>query len=418
MRIAVIGNGGREHAILWRLARDPEKHDLLAVPGNGGTHRLAKSIPSDTNNALRLTETIAKLRPDLVVVGPELPLANGITDALDDLNIPCFGPSRAAAQIEASKVFAKRLMHEAEIPTAEFGVFTEYSAVEQFLHNRSNENWVVKADGLAAGKGAFVCDSQGEILIVASKLLVEGSLGDAGKTIILEKRLYGREVSALYLCDGERFLSLPAAQDYKRALDGDAGPNTGGMGSYCPAAHLTPTLRSAVDNLIISKTLKALVQNGSPYRGVLYAGLMLTDAGPQVIEFNCRFGDPETQVILPLIKGNFARLLLECALGHLQSECEISSDFVVCVVLAAEGYPGNYVKSIPLKEISDSNTSFIFHAGTSRVNDTLISNGGRVFNAIGVAPTIELARDRACEVAKRVVVAGLRYRRDIASNTP
>jgi phosphoribosylamine---glycine ligase len=416
MRIAVIGSGGREHALLWRLQRDAALHELFAVPGNGGTDALAENVPVDLTDLNALRNTIAHLQPDLVVVGPEAPLAAGLADNLVRDGMPCFGPLKAAARLESSKAFAKRLMQSESIPTADFEIFNDISAVETFLRDKSdNEQWAVKADGLAAGKGVFVCSTIAETRARAHELLTQARLGTAGKTIVLERRLSGREVSALFFCDGESFLALPPAQDYKRVHDGDAGPNTGGMGSYCPADHLTPELLMVVERKVVAPVLRALRKQGIPYRGVLYVGLMLTDNGPQVIEFNCRFGDPETQVILPVWQGQLAETLLSCAEGHLSTQSSPPSGCAACVVLAADGYPDSYAKGIRLNNVADSPHAFTLHAGTKRIADTLQSAGGRVLNAIGTGATVAEARSRAYELARRLHVDGLFYRQDIAA---
>ena len=418
MKIAVVGSGGREHCILWRLARDEEQHSLFAVPGNGGTGGLAQSVDVDIGNVSALHDTLRSVGADLVVIGPEAPLADGIADRLQRDGIPCFGPVAAAAQLEASKVFAKLLMREQAIPTAEFEIFDDFALLERFVRSAPYDNgWVVKADGLAAGKGAFVCTSPAEVLVHARGLLVEGALGTAGSKVVLERRLTGREVSALFWCDGERFEALPPAQDYKRAEDGDGGPNTGGMGAYCPAAHLTDSHRKEVAARIVGPVLRALADRGAPYRGVLYVGLMLTPDGPQVIEFNCRFGDPETQVILPVWRGNMAGHLLACSQGRLQPVAQARSGAPqagVCVVLAAEGYPGAYEKGIGLKDVPDSDDAVTFHAGTRRSASGLVSSGGRVLNAVGLGSTILEARTHAYAHVERLRVTGLRCRSDIA----
>jgi phosphoribosylamine--glycine ligase len=418
VKIAVVGSGGREHAILWRLAREEAAHELFACPGNGGTSALATNVEVDVADTADLAGTVCRLAPDLAVIGPEAPLADGIADALQRKGIACFGPSAAAARIESSKVFAKRLMQRHSVPTADFRVFEDYSALERFVRTApENGGWVVKADGLAAGKGAYVCSNTDETLRWARALLIEGVLGTSGQKVVLERRLYGREVSALFFCDGERFLALPAAQDYKRAEDGDRGMNTGGMGSFCPAPHLTPELLDLVCSRIVGPVIRALGGEGSPYRGILYAGLMITDDGPQVIEFNCRFGDPESQVILPVWQGNFADVMLACATGTLQNPLDDLANAdgaAVCVVLAAEGYPGSYVKHVPLIEVPDSRTAFTLHAGTRRTAEGLVSSGGRVLNAIGLGASVADAREQAYGLTERLKTRGLRFRRDIA----
>jgi phosphoribosylamine--glycine ligase len=418
LKIAVVGAGGREHCILWRLARDQDQHSLFALPGNGGTGGLARTVDVDVGNVSALHDALRSLRANLVVIGPETPLADGIADRLQSDGIPCFGPVAAAAQIEASKVFAKLLMREQAIPTADFEIFTDFALLERFVRSASYGNgWVVKADGLAAGKGAFVCTSLDDVLTSAHALLVDNALGGAGHTVILERKLKGREVSALFWCDGAQFEALPPAQDYKRAQDGDSGPNTGGMGSYCPAAHLTRSLQTVVADRIVRPVVRALADRGTPYRGILYVGLMLTDAGPQVIEFNCRFGDPETQVILPVWKGNLAERMLACSEGRLRSDLQVRSDepeAVVCVVLAAEGYPGGYEKGVALKDVPDSENAVTFHAGTRRSGSDLVSSGGRVLNAVGLGSTVAEARAHAYARVERIRVQGLRCRSDIA----
>jgi phosphoribosylamine---glycine ligase len=418
LKIAVIGSGGREHAILWRLARDSDRHALFALPGNGGTSAIARNVPVDAGNVEQLLIELEPLAPDLVVVGPEVPLALGLADDLHAKGINCFGPSAAAARIECSKVFSKELMRKCGVPTAEFEVFRDFEFFQKFIkHAPEGSGWVVKADGLAAGKGAFVCSTVDEALMHAHTLLVDGSMGDAGKAVVLERKLSGREVSALYLCDGEAFTALPAAQDYKRANHGDHGPNTGGMGSFCPASQLTDVLRLEVEKHIIAPILRALAEDGAPYQGVLYAGLMLTDNGPQVIEFNCRFGDPETQVILPILQGEFSEILLACAQGRLSATsrpAEHPENAAVCVVLAAEGYPDKYEKAIPLVSVADAQHAFTFHAGTAFQDGKFVSNGGRVLNAVGTGPTVGEAREQAYGLAAQLKVPGLRFRFDIA----
>ena len=398
MRIAVIGSGGREHALLWKLAQDSGVTKLFALPGNGGTNRLAESIAVKVDDREQLRRAVIGLKPDLVVVGPEIPLAQGIADMLRSDNIPCFGPSAAAARIEASKVFAKQLMQRHNVPTAEFEIFASFEELQQYVTSVPQQSgWVVKADGLAAGKGAVVCKSIDEVLAAARAMLVEGMLGSAGKQVVLERRLVGCEASTLFWCDGEHFAALPVAQDYKRAHDGDQGPNTGGMGSVCPARHVTDNMKERIAKDIIGPTLRALANEGCPFKGVLYAGLMITDDGPQVIEYNCRFGDPETQVILPVWTGSIVETMLQCVEGNLQPD---STPFqtnacAVCVVLAADGYPGSYSKHLKLRSFPDREDAVTFHAGTSVINGELVSAGGRVLNAVGVGADFAAARASA-----------------------
>lgn len=418
MRIAVIGSGGREHALLWKLSKQSEVKELIALPGNGGTQAIATNVQSGGKHVEDLANTIKNHRPDLVVVGPEQPLADGISDILNSEGIPCFGPAALAARIESSKVFAKKLMRKYAIPTADFRVFNDYHELETFVRqNPRKQGRVVKADGLAAGKGAFVCENDDEVLAVSKQLLVDGILGQAGAELIVEEKLFGTEASAHFWCDGEHFAPLPVARDYKRALDVDAGPNTGGMGTLCPAGHVAPEMLKKISETIIAPTLQAMSNEGCPYQGVLYAGLMLTEQGPQVIEFNCRFGDPETQVMLPVMKDNLVETMLACVHGKLLTSTVFpeSNGAAVCVVLAAEGYPGTYDKNIPLKSIENTDHSLLFHAGTALKDGKLVSSGGRILNAVGLGNDIEAARLNAYKTANSLLVSGLRYRSDIAA---
>jgi len=358
-------------------------------------------------------------KPDLVVVGPEAPLAMGLADRLQAEKIPVFGPTQEAARIESSKVFAKELMARENIPTAAFQVFDDFSAMRRFLRDEGKgKPWVVKADGLAAGKGSIICPDSYKAQFWGHEMLVNDRFGKAGKRVVLEEMLEGREASVLFLCDGEGFLPLPISQDYKRAEDFDRGKNTGGMGAFAPATHVTPEVLSDVETRIVSPTLAALSQGGTPFRGVLYVGLMLTTDGPKVIEFNCRFGDPESQVILPIWPGNLADALLACAEGRitdLPAQEPVSA--AVCVVLAAKGYPDAYEKGIRLRlPAREKKDSLIFHAGTKAGANGIVSSGGRVLNAVGLGDDIAKARKRAYSLAQSLLVRGLRYREDIAAD--
>ena len=417
MRIAVIGSGGREHAILWKLCKDDPSCKLFAIPGNGGTNGIAENIAADLANIQSLVQFLVSLQLDLVIVGPEALLAEGITDQLTKVGIPCFGPSAQAARLETSKAYSKEFMRKNNLPTADYKIFSDYSELEEYVKKEPYGNgWVVKADGLAAGKGAIVCSSIDEVLQSSRAMLVDNVFGGAGKTVVLERKLAGREASALFLCDGQHFITLPPAQDYKRAGNKDTGLNTGGMGTFCPASHLTNELLQEIEQRIVSPILIAMAKEGYPYRGVLYVGLMLTAEGLKIIEFNCRFGDPETQVILPIWQGHLAQTLLACALGNLgfHNEYVKPTSSAVCVVLAAEGYPASYPNGIELREIDNTETAYTLHAGTIRHTGKLVSNGGRVLNAIGIGETKEKARQHAYTQAQQLLVPGLRFRSDIA----
>ncbi|MBU1937700.1 phosphoribosylamine--glycine ligase, partial [bacterium] len=380
MKILLIGSGGREHALAWKLKKDGAK-DIIAAPGNAGIAQIARCEDVKADDVDALVDLAKRETPDLVVIGPEAPLAMGLADKLSDEKIPVFGPSANAARIESSKVFAKELMEREGIPTAAFQVFDDFNDMRAFLRNEGKGlPWVVKADGLAAGKGSIVCPDSFKAQFWGNEMLVQKRFGDAGKRIVLEEMLEGREASILFLCDSEDFFALPIAQDYKRAEDDDKGKNTGGMGAFAPATHVTPEMLSDVENQIVAPTLAALQRDGNPFQGVLYVGLMLTADGPKVIEFNCRFGDPETQVILPVWPGNLPEALFACAEGHLKDISNPDPDSAaVCVVLAAKGYPEEYKKGyrlrFPKKKIEDTLT---FHAGTQMTEDGIVSSGGRV----------------------------------------
>jgi phosphoribosylamine--glycine ligase len=383
MNVLLIGSGGREHALAWKLAQSPLLDTLFIAPGNPGTAQIGRNVPIDALNIPMVIEVAQRERIGLVVVGPEAPLAAGLADACLRAGIPVFGPTAAAARIESSKAFAKRLMIDARIPTAEARIFDDPDAAVAFVRS-SGRVWVVKADGLAAGKGVIVPETVSETLD-AIRLL---SATRAGGRLLLEERLSGPEVSLIALCDGERALPLLPAQDHKRLRDGDAGPNTGGMGAYAPAPHLTSSDIAELTALIILPALRALAAAGSPFRGALYAGLMLTEHGPRVLEFNARFGDPEAQAILPLLQGDLLAALLTCAgQGRLHDDMvHWSSDAAACVVLAAEGYPdtpqrGDVISGIDA--VTDPHVC-IFHAGTAWENNQLVTAGGRVLGVTGV----------------------------------
>ncbi|MFH1009800.1 MAG: phosphoribosylamine--glycine ligase [bacterium] len=418
MKILLIGSGGREHALAWKLKQDGVT-EIVAAPGNAGIAQIARCEQVASEDLAGIVDLAKREKPDLVVVGPEVPLAMGLADKLADEKIPVFGPAAKAARIESSKVFAKELMAQEGIPTADFRAIDDYSQLSQFLRGEGKGRpWVIKADGLAAGKGSIVCPDSYKAQFWGHEMLVRGRFGEAGKRVILEEKLEGREASVLFLCDGENSLPLPIAQDYKRAEDGDQGKNTGGMGSFAPAKHVTPELLAEVEQRIVAPVLSALRREGSPFCGVLYVGLMLTTEGPKVIEFNCRFGDPETQVILPVWPGNLTEALIACTEGRIRDvQKPEPKGAAVCVVLAAEGYPDDYEKGIrlrlPSKEIGDA---LVFHAGTQVAEHGIVSSGGRVLNAVGLGPDIARASAKAYALAESLKVRGLRYRRDIAAD--
>jgi len=416
-KILLVGSGGREHALAWKLKRDGVR-EIVAAPGNAGIAQVARCEPVPSEDLAGIVDLAKREKADLVVVGPEVPLAMGLSDMLAAEKIPVFGPTAKAARVESSKVFAKELMAREGIPTAAFRVFDDYSQMRQFLQGEGKGRpWVVKADGLAAGKGSIVCPDSYKAQFWGHEMLVRGRFGEAGKRIVLEEKLEGREASVLFLCDGENFLPLPIAQDYKRAEDGDQGKNTGGMGSFAPAQHVTPELLAEVEKRVVAPVLSALRREETPFCGVLYVGLMLTTDGPQVIEFNCRFGDPETQVIVPIWRGNLVEALIACIEGRIGDvEKPAPKGAAVCVVLAAAGYPDTYEKGIRLRFPSqETNDAIVFHAGTQVSEDGIVSTGGRVLNAVGVGQDIAQAREKAYNLARRLRVPGLRFRKDIAA---
>jgi phosphoribosylamine---glycine ligase len=420
MRVLVVGRGAREHALIWRLAQSPEAA-LFCAPGNAGTSQLSETVGVSETDSAGLVRFAQQNQIDLVVVGPEAPLATGLADALCEARLPVFGPNRAAAEIESSKAFAKTLMRREGVPTASFSVFRSSDEALAYLDRMAaagKQSVVVKADGLAAGKGVIVCDSIDEAREAVRRMMAERVFGAAGDEILIEERLSGEEVSRFDLCDGRTALALPPAQDYKRVFDGDRGPNTGGMGAYAPAPVMSASLAAEVSTRIVEPTLAAMAKDGRPYRGCLYTGLILTDAGPQVIEFNCRFGDPEAEVLLPLIEGDLAALLLAAAEGRLSEvELRTSPECAVCVVMAAPGYPDSYPTGLPIEGLSDAERVpgvTVFHAGTRLEGGRVVTDGGRVLAVTATGAGFHEARTRAYEAVGRIHFDGAHYRRDIA----
>ncbi len=416
MRILVVGNGGREHALLWKLKQDDPGAELFVTRGNGGTGTLATSIPLDPGDSPALAGWVQARSIDLTVVGPEAPLAEGMVDHFTRAGIPIFGPTRAAAAIESSKAFAKSLMKEAGVPTAAFQSFTDVVAAERYIQERGAPI-VVKASGLAAGKGAVVCQSVDEAL-AAVRQMMSGGFGEAGREVVIEEFMEGEELSVLALSDGERALPLVPAQDHKRIGEGDTGPNTGGMGAYAPVSVSTPELLARVEKEILRPTLAALRAQKRPFRGLLYAGLMLTKTGPKVVEFNARFGDPEAEVVLPMLRSSLLRPLLAVARGDSLEgvTLETQPGAALTTVLAAGGYPGTPEKgktiSIPSYVEHDANI-IVFHAGTKVSDQTIVTSGGRVLAVTGLGSTLAEAAERSRAAAEAISFEGKQYRRDI-----
>jgi phosphoribosylamine--glycine ligase len=415
----LLGGGAREHAIGWKLAHSPNLEVLISAPGNPGLARLGAILPNfDLLDPEAVTDFAVANAIDLVVVGPEAPLAAGVVDALDAAGIDAFGPTKAGAQLEASKAFAKDVMRRANVPTAKAWTFTDVNDAIAHLEG-SEAPYVIKADGLAAGKGVLVTED----LIAAqswARLCIDGHFGDAGATVVVEEYLDGEELSVLALCDGIRAVALEPARDYKRLLDGDTGPNTGGMGCYSPVSDIPEDIVEHVLDHVIDPVLQVMAEDGIQYKGFLYAGMILTASGPKVLEFNCRLGDPETQVILPRLDEDFLELLIAANEGNLPDRpLQFSDTAAVDVVLAAAGYPENPERGVPItgsREVHAEPDVHIFHAGTKHTVDGLVSNGGRVLNVVGRGPDVATARAAAYRAAETINFPGKQYRTDIAKD--
>lgn len=418
MRVLLVGSGAREHAIAWKLRQSPRLDDLLIAPGNAGTARIGRNLPVRANDIDGLVRAASEHRVDLVVVGPEEPLALGVADRLAERDIPCFGPSRAAARIEASKAFAKGLMARHGIRTAAFRIFDEAEAAKSYVNTHSGPI-VVKADGLAAGKGVVVADDTDEALRAVDAAMVDQVFGEAGSRVIIEERLSGREVSAHAFTDGATVVHMPFACDYKRVYDGDRGPNTGGMGVYSPPPWLDASLAADIQASVTEAVVRALAAEGRPYRGVIYPGLMVTADGPMVVEFNCRLGDPEAQALLPRLQSDLLEILWAVANNRLhEARAEWSDEACVGVVLASGGYPGEYATGLPISGLDDVDPDvMIFHAGTRLADDgrTVLTAGGRVLTVAATGPTLAAARAKVYANVERIRFEGMHYRRDIAA---
>ncbi len=415
MRLLVVGGGGREHAICWALRRENPEADLYCAPGNPGTAEVARNLPIPADDLDRIADAADMHGIDLTVVGPEVPLARGLADRLRAEGRSVFGPGAAAAQLEASKAFAKEAMDSAGIPTAASRTFDDLAPALDYV-SRHPEPLVVKASGLAAGKGAVVCATRREAADAVRAMLAEGSLGAAGSTIVIEAFLSGEEISVLAITDGSDVELLPVSQDHKRLLEEDRGPNTGGMGAYSPVSIATPALLDRVRREILLPVLEEMRRRETPYRGVLYAGLMIdADDAPWVVEFNCRLGDPESQVVLPLVSEGLTGCLRRVAAGQTPSPLTIDAGASVTTVLASRGYPDAPAKGAAIAIPSELPEGvLVFHAGTSRGEDGVLRvAGGRVLNVTGVAPTFDEARRLSREAAAAIEFEGKVYRRDI-----
>ena len=426
MKILVVGSGGREHAITWRLAQDETKHELFCAPGNAGTAGLATNLAIGAEDVAGVVAWAQANKPDLVVVGPEAPLVKGLVDELAKIGVVAFGPVQAGARMEGSKRFAKEVMDAAGVPTGKAQVFTDAAAAKAALPAYGLPV-VVKADGLAAGKGVIVAETTEQAERAIDDMLVDNKFGAAGAEVLLEEFLHGEECSILALVDGENAVLLPSSQDHKRVFDGDQGPNTGGMGAYSPAPVVTADKLPLIKEKIILPVVRELKKRGVVYRGILYAGLMVNDEnsnphGPlaksgstvNVVEFNARFGDPETEAVLPRLGGDFAKALLHAATGCLEdSDVVVKDECAATVIIASGGYPGVYMKG---KEITglEGNPALVFHCGTKRDGDKIVTAGGRVLSVTGMGADLRSAVDQAYAGVDRIAFEQAFHRKDIA----
>ncbi|HEX8996824.1 MAG TPA: phosphoribosylamine--glycine ligase [Ktedonobacterales bacterium] len=423
MRVLIIGSGAREHTLCWALSQSPQLSKLYCAPGNGGTAAIAENVALDPMDFVACADWAEQHAIDLTVIGPEDPLSGGVADVFSARGLPIFGPSAAAARIEGSKLWSKRLMERAGVPTAQAARFADHDEARAWTRQHAADGGafplVVKADGLAAGKGVIIAHDERETLQALDELMLQRTLGAAGASVLIEEFMEGVELSLFAFTDGVRVMPLAPACDYKRAYDGDEGPNTGGMGAYSPPKFATPELLATIEERILRPTVAALAAEGSPFKGLLYAGLMITRDGPKVVEFNCRFGDPETQVVLPRLQGDLLALCVAVAAGRLDSvPAPAWSDDAACgVVVASGGYPGSYEKGKVISGLDSlDHDILVFHGGTRREPDgRVVTSGGRVLTVVARGATVAAARERVYANIDRVRFEGARWRRDIGA---
>jgi phosphoribosylamine---glycine ligase len=419
MKILVIGKGGREHALVWKLAKSPLVTDVFCAPGNAGTSLDGQNLDINANDVARLLKFARAEKVDLTIVGPEAPLVAGMVDAFEDAGLLVFGPTSKAAELEGSKAFAKDFMRLANVPTADYAVFDDATAAIAHVEERTERPLVVKADGLASGKGVMVCPNRQEAVAAIRQMMVANAFGDAGKRVVIEEALVGQEVSILAIVDGSTIVPLEPAQDHKAAYDDDQGPNTGGMGAYSPTPLVTPQLLDEIIEKVLVPTVHTMKREGRPFRGILYAGLMITNQGPKVLEFNVRLGDPEAQPVLMRLKTDLVEVLLAAAEGRLKklAPLEWDSRSAVCVVMAAEGYPGPYKTGQPIRGLEEAARIpdvKVFHAGTTRLGDQVVTDGGRVLGVTALGATSADAKLRAYQAVKCIRWEGAWCRKDIS----
>ena len=419
MKVLVVGQGGREHALVWKLAQSPSVEKVFCAPGNAGTALDGENVDISSDDLPGMLAFAQKEGIDLTVVGPEAPLVAGMVDLFQEAGLRVFGPSAKAARLEGSKAFAKKIMRLSNVPTAEYQEFHDYQNALRYIDEREQEEFVVKADGLAAGKGVTVCTTRQQARDAIKEALVDNAFGDAGKSIIIEDMMVGQEASILALVDGSTIIPLESAQDHKRAHDGDTGPNTGGMGAYSPASLVTPELMDEVIDRVLVPTVHTMKRERSPFRGILYAGIMVTNQGPRVLEFNVRFGDPEIQPVLMRLKSDLAQVLFAAADGKLKEiePLEWDPQPAICVVMASEGYPGKYSKGHEIRGLEDAaamNNVKVFHAGTRSTGKTVVNNGGRVLGVTALGDNIPDAKLRGYQAVKCIRWDGAWCRKDIS----
>lgn len=416
MKVLVVGSGGREHALCWKIAQRPDT-EVYVAPGNIGMVDVATLVNIKVDDIAGLVDFAKAEGIDLTVVGPELPLTLGIVDAFQEAGLACFGPNKAAAKLEGSKAFSKELMKKYGIPTAAFDTFTDVDKAKAFV-DEIGVPCVVKADGLAAGKGVIICMTREEADKAIEDMLTDHAFGDASATIVIEEYMVGPEVSVLAFADGKSVLPMVSAQDHKRIFDGDKGPNTGGMGAYSPAPVYTEALSTEVNKTIIEPTIAAMAAEGTPFTGILYTGLMLTEKGPRVLEYNVRFGDPETQPIMVRMKSDIVELFQACVDGKLdEATLEWHDEAAVCVIMASGGYPASSEKGVPIHGLDDiaAEEAIVFHSGTAEKDGEIVTNGGRVLGVTAKDATIKGAIDKAYAAVEKINFDHMQFRRDIGA---
>lgn len=416
MDILIIGSGGREHTLAWKLAQSKIVDKIYAVPGNPGMSDVAQCIPGSVEDNAALVDLAKAKNVGMVVVGPEVPLTNGIVDDMAKAGIISFGPAKEAAQLEGSKSFSKGIMKKYHIPTAKYEVFTDADKAKAYIE-QEGAPIVIKADGLAAGKGVIVAETKQQALDAIDEIMCDKAFGSAGNSVVIEEFMEGEEASVLAFTDGETIIPMVPSQDHKRAYDGDKGPNTGGMGTYAPAPVITPELMKRIQKEVLEPTIVAMKAEGKVYKGCLYAGLMITAEGPKVVEFNARFGDPETQVVLPLLDSDLGEIMLACINGTLnQTEIKWSDKAAACVVISAGGYPQKYRKADEITGLDKAKEAglLVFHAGTAQKDGKIVTNGGRVLGIVAVGDDLKTAVDKVYANIELINFKDMYYRKDIA----